>query len=121
VLEDLLLALIAIARADGHVHPAEIAFLRSIARIFKIGEAELDRLVAATDPPDERDAYHVLGIGRDASDGEIKAAYHRLVREHHPDRAKAAGLPDDLVRLANDRLAAVNAAYDQICRERGMT
>jgi len=120
VLEDLLLALIAIARADGHIHPAEISYLRAVASVFEVGAAELDRLVAASDPPEERDPYQVLGVSRQASDGEIKAAYLKLVREHHPDRAKAQGLPDDLVRLANDRLAAINAAHDQIRRERGI-
>ena len=119
-LEDIVLALITIARADGHIHPTEITYLRAVANIFAIGPAELDRLVAASEPAEDRDPYQVLGVSRQASDGEIKAAYLKLVRAHHPDRAKAEGLPDDLVRLANDRLAAINAAHDHICRERGI-
>ena len=39
----------------------------------------------------KRDYYEVLGIGRDATEAQIKAAYRRLARKHHPDVSKAPG------------------------------
>lgn len=36
--------------------------------------------------PSTRDYYEVLGIARNASAEEIKRAYRRLAKEHHPDR-----------------------------------
>ena len=36
-------------------------------------------------PAPGRDPYETLGVGRDASDAELHAAYRRLVKLHHPD------------------------------------
>lgn len=52
----------------------------------------------------ERDYYEVLGVGRDASDAEIKRAFRRLARELHPDVSDA---PD-----ADERFRELAEAYE---------
>jgi len=53
-----------------------------------------------------RDYYDILKIPRTASDEEIKKAYHRLAREHHPDLHSEK---DKHVRT--QRMHEVNEAY----------
>ena len=51
-----------------------------------------------------KDYYQILGVNRNASDKEIKHAYRRLARKHHPDLN-----PDD--KSAEARFKEINAAY----------
>ena len=60
----------------------------------------------------------MLGLSRNVSDDEVRKTYRRLVREHHPDRLVAKGLPQEFVEHANKTLANINVAYDRIAKER---
>ena len=51
-----------------------------------------------------KDYYKVLGVERGASDDEIKKAFRKLARKHHPDVSKA---PDAAARMQD-----LNEAYD---------
>jgi molecular chaperone DnaJ len=48
----------------------------------------------------ERDYYEVLGVPRDASEGEIKSAFRRLARELHPDVSDAPDAEERFRTLA---------------------
>lgn len=121
VLEDLVDGLFHIARADGEIHEAEIEYLRQVSAIFGFDDREFARIRAANGAAGRDDPYAVLGLSPDASDEEAKAAHRRLVRELHPDRLVAEGLPREFVEIAEDKLAAINAAYDRIKRQRATT
>lgn len=121
VLEDLLGALFHIARADGVVHPAEHEFLADVARIFGFSESHYQHLKAQFLGTAAEDPYSVLEVSPQALDAEIKAAYRRLIKQHHPDRLIAKGLPEEFIDIANQKLAAINAAYDRIANERGLS
>ncbi len=52
-------------------------------------------------------------------DDEVRATYRMLVRENHPDKLIARGVPEEFIRLATDKLAVINGAYEKIEKERG--
>lgn len=124
VLEDLLGGLFHIATADHVIHRAELDFLRAVAGIFGFADEEFEQLrrihgganAGGGDALD--DPYAVLGVAPSAGMEEIKAAYRRLVRENHPDRVMAQGLPQEFIDIAQEKMAAINAAYDKIERTR---
>lgn len=118
ILEDIVDGLFQIAKADGVVHERELGFLSRVAEIFGIDEAGFEQIMARHVRAAGRDPYAVLGIPHEASDEEVKSHYRRLAAEHHPDRLIARGVPEEFVRLANDRLAAINEAYGRIAKER---
>ncbi len=120
VLEELIDGLFHIARADGEVHESEILFIHEVAHIFGFSDADFARLREVNVGADLADPYTVLGVRREQSDEEIRATWRRLMRENHPDKLMAQGLPAEFVELANEKVATLNAAYDRIAKERGI-
>ncbi|OKH88216.1 TerB family tellurite resistance protein [Thalassospira sp. TSL5-1] len=119
VLESILEALHQIALADGTLHPAEKEYLRKVAMIFGFEDVDFDRVhQGSTAPRSEQDPYKQLGLTRSASNEELKAAHRKLSRENHPDLLMAKGMPEEFVEQANEKMARINAAWDQICKER---
>jgi len=121
VLEELLGGLFHIARADGVSHPKEIDFLKKCSDIFGFDDATFDRMRVAHMGAAMNDPYTILGVTRDMSDADIRKAWRELAREHHPDTLIAQGMPVDFIEVATEKIAAINAAYDEIVKQRGMT
>jgi DnaJ like chaperone protein len=120
MLEDILDGLFEIAKADGVLHPGESAFLEKVAEIFGFAPNEFRRIRASHFAPDLSDPYVILGVSYVADENEIKQTYRRLVRENHPDSLMARGVPAEFIKLATDKLAAINTAYEKIQAERGL-
>jgi DnaJ like chaperone protein len=119
VLEDVLEGLFHIAKADGVVHEGELAYLAQVAGIFGFTEADFARVKARHVRLPEEDPREVLGVAPDAPFDEIKKRHRALVRENHPDRHVAEGVPPEMVEIVTRRLARINAAFDRIEKERG--
>ncbi|KAA0920780.1 molecular chaperone DjiA [Aquicoccus porphyridii] len=115
---DLMEGLFHIAVADGEYHPKEDAFLARVAEILDLPEAKFRRLRARFVPDARPDPYDVLGVDHATPLPEIRAAWREQVRDTHPDRLLARGLPEEALKLAEKRMIAINDAWEEIQRER---
>ena len=61
-----------------------------------------------------KDPYQILGINRNATDDEVKAAYRSMARKYHPDSYGDNPLAD----LAEEKMQEINEAYDAIMATR---
>lgn len=122
VLEELLAALVLLGQADGPLNDAEEDFLSRLSAEIGLSPEAWRRARAggARSGSGGGDPYAVLGVAPSATDAEIKAAYRALLRENHPDVLMSQGMPAEFVEVANRRMAAINAAYDDIARLRGL-
>lgn len=113
VLVDVLDGLYVIAAAGGHdLHEGERIFLDEVARIFGIAPEDHDAIRARRMAGGARCLpCQVLGIPPGTPMPEARARYRQLIRENHPDRAQAHGLPAEAVRLAESRTRAINEAW----------
>jgi DnaJ like chaperone protein len=119
LLQDVLEGLMHVATGDGGLHPKEDEFLRNVSRRFGFSESEY-RFFRARFVHDNDNPYDTLRLSPAATNDEIKAQYRKLVSDNHPDRMMGRGVPAEFIEIATRKLAAINAAYDTIARERGL-
>ena len=60
--------------------------------------------------PTKRDYYEILGVNKDATQAEVKAAYRKMALQYHPDRNKEAD--------AESKFKEINEAYEILSNEK---
>ncbi|WP_306252958.1 molecular chaperone DjiA [Parvularcula sp. IMCC14364] len=118
VLEDVLDCLFHIALADGILHPKELELLREAYAAFDLTPTAWRRVKASHTGLEKEDPYAVLDVPVEISEEDLKKAYRTLVKEHHPDKIIARGVPENLIKISERRMAAINEAYEKILAER---
>ncbi|KAI0012411.1 DnaJ domain-containing protein [Xylariaceae sp. FL0662B] len=56
-----------------------------------------------------KDYYKILGVAHDADERQIKSAYKKLMKVHHPDKAAQQGMSKE---EAEKKMAGINEAYE---------
>src|SRR4051812_9795373 len=118
LLEDVVDGLFHVATSDGVVTGDELAYLERVSQLFGQSPLVFRRLKATHLGAEASDPYVVLGVAHDASDEDVRTAWKAILSEAHPDRARARGLPDEFIEVAEAKAAAINAAFDTAMRER---
>ena len=93
------------------------------ARQLVRGRLKAERRSSARGSSVEFAEYRPFTTGDDFRyiDWNAFARWRQLVRENHPDSLMARGVPEEFLRLATSKLAAINTAYAQVLEERGFT
>ena len=106
-----------IASADGSVSEQEIQIIQNIAGYMSVTDSDYQSIsamfVSQTDS-----AYKILEIEPTSSDEDVKKAYRSMAMKYHPD--KVSHLGEDFKKVAHEKFRKVQAAYDQIKKERGI-
>ena len=64
-------------------------------------------------------AYAVLGLKREANPDEIKLAYRRLIKQHHPDKLASRSVSSAEMARATEKTREITTAYERIREARG--
>jgi len=109
--------LFGIANADGHVNEAEVNMIHKISGYLYINDHDYESIKAMFYSGVDN-AYKVLEIDKSVTDAEVKKAYRKLVKKHHPDKLQHLG--EEHLKGAEEKFRQIQMAYESIQQERGM-
>jgi DnaJ like chaperone protein len=128
----LLVYLIVMALADGHLHPAEESLLGDIAARLGYDQVMFKKMLEMVQNQSHfsggqasavsvlDDAYKALGVTKDNTDAEIKRAYRKLMSQYHPDKLMGQGVPEDMIAIATEQAKEIQLAHDLIKKSRNI-
>ncbi len=118
VLRDVLDGLFHIAKADDVLHDKELEFIEHVAVVFEFEEKSFERIKMRHMAAKGVDPYLLLDADPEWDFDQLKAHYRKRAADNHPDKLIARGVPQEFIAIATDRLASINAAWEQIELER---
>lgn len=108
--------LFGISKADDHFHPSEIEMINQISAFMGVSASDLESIHAMFFK-DVNSAYKILELRENATDEEVKKAYREMAIKYHPD--KVGHLGEEVRKAAEEKIQEVNAAYEQVKKQRG--
>lgn len=120
LLETLMNILVIVSMAEGEMRKPEKEALLTVANAFSLDQTILEQLHAMHGGKRKNDPYLILGIKPGADNDTVKSAWKQLSRQNHPDTLHAKGVPSVFIESVSRKMAAINAAYDRIARDRGI-
>ena len=108
--------LFGIAKADGTVTEDEERKIYTIAGYLGISSSDYESIKAMFYNSSDN-AYKVLEVNKNATDDEVKKAYRKMAKKYHPDKVRHLGKEHQ--KGAEEKFRQVQAAYEQLQKERG--
>lgn len=112
--------LFGIAHADGDISTVEVNVIEQASRYLGIPRADYLSVAAmfVKQRNSPSNAYKILEIQASATDDEVKDAYRKMAKKHHPDRF--ASLGEEMQTQAKEKFQAIQEAYETIKKQRGL-
>ena len=107
--------LFGIAKADENVSDSEEKEIKKIASYLYINGKDYASIKAMFYDEVES-AFKILEINEDATNDEVKSAYRKMAKKHHPDRVQNVG--EDHLKDVNEKFQKIHEAYETIKEER---
>lgn len=110
--------LFGISSSDGQEHPIEVHTIHNISKLIGISDPDFQS-IRSMFIKDTGYAYRILEISAEATDEEVKKAYRKMALKYHPD--KVSHLGEDVQNAAKEKFQELNAAYNTIKKQRGLS
>ena len=116
------------AMADGRLDPSESEILQRVALNLGFAQSDLDQIISmiksggASEAGQQmtlEEAYSIIGADEDMTTVEVRKLYRKLLSQHHPDKLVSKGLPEEMIKLANDKTHEIQTAWKLIQKSRG--
>jgi DnaJ like chaperone protein len=95
--------------------------IESLLYQYQSEQAYQQRKTTTRSAQDELSAAYIrLGVSMDTDNKDVKKAYKKLVSQNHPDKLVAKGLPEEMVKMATEKMQKIQNSYDLICKAHGI-
>lgn len=119
-----------LAFIDGTLHPKERAILFEISDNLNLNRAILEDFIdgfaamytqksAHSSALSLEQAYALLNLSSNTTQPQLKQAYKKAVKEHHPDVVSGRGGNESDIKQATRKLQEINEAYELIKKSKG--
>ena len=112
ILERILDLLFEIAKSDGVIQESELKYLKNVSKIFNFSDQTFMKLFALHKP--DNNPYEILGLSPSDDQNTVNQRWKQMIKENHPDKLIGAGMPEEFIESANQKLSLINAAYGEI-------
>ena len=116
------------AMADGRLDPSESEILERVALTLGFKQSDLDQIInmiksgLASEAGQQmtlKEAYSIIGANEKMTTVDVRKLYRKLLSQHHPDKLVSKGLPEEMIKLANEKTHEIQTAWKLIQKSRG--
>ena len=113
VLEQIIHLLFNIAISDGKITNDENLYIKKVGNIFGFNDKDFN-IISSNYSTNVLDPYQILGVEKFYTLKQINQKRLKLIKENHPDKLLAQGLPNEFVQNSLTKLKTINNSWEQI-------